>query len=238
MKKHHIIKYLVGFCMLAVISGSAYGQSLFKDYTDKSKEEIMAETTAMSEQIVQKFDQASMDKTQQKLYFYEYFSNFKKLILYAEKLAIYSDYEEDLSFAKENELFKGLPEKEAVKTTKDQTRLVDSKYTMMKTNIKDEIDTYQDLIKSSLDACEHLATYDLDPTAMAGKNQGRVQHFVNNSKAFARFKAKQGNLAKTWPGLETRISMQIKLWQEKGLAPNDPIIDIKITKAISNEESV
>ncbi len=39
----------------------------------------------------------------------EYYSNLKKMVLFATKLSIYSDYETDLQFARVNEVFKGLP---------------------------------------------------------------------------------------------------------------------------------
>ena len=230
------IVYIV--CMILLVVTNSFGQSLFKDYTEKSQQDLIEETDKMSAQIVTKFNQQSMEITQKKIYFYDYFSNLKKLVLYGAKLATYAEYEQDLKFAKQNELFKGLPEKEIKGDNANRSRFANEKYKMMRTNIKDEIDTYKDLIQSSLDSCEHLSLYDLTESSMPEKDKDRIQYYFETSETFKNYLEKRGGLEKTWPLIGAGIKRQVNMWQEKGLDPKDPIIDIKITEAISNEGSV
>lgn len=220
----------IGFMMTA----NGFSQSLYEELSKKSKAELTRETTQMSEKIQKTFDQSSMEKSQQKIHFYEYFSNLKKLVLYGSKLANYSAYEEDLTFAKENELFKGLPEEKPEDKPEKRTRYVKEKYSMMKTNIKDEIDTYTDLIQYSLDACEHLSLYSLTQESANDKNMKRIRYYMENSRDYQEYLAKKEKLAKAWPGLEAGIQRQFDLWQERGLAPEDPVVDPRITKEIVN----
>lgn len=231
--------HLIAVALLVLLNAvDGFSQSLFKDYTTTSRQDLMADTEQMSELIVEKFDRASIESNQQKIHFYEYFSNLKKLVLYSSKLATYAQYEDDLRFARENELFKGLPDKAAEEKKEQRTRFVSEKYKMMKTNIKDEIDTYIDLIQISLDACEHLAAYDLTPDAMGQRNLERIRYYFETSDQFKAYLEKRDRLADTWPEIEAGISRQLRLWQEKGLAPDDPIIDLNITEAVSHEGAV
>ena len=234
--KHLTLAWMTAVALSAFLlfAGGATAQSLFKTYTEMSKEDLSAQTEEMSGQIVRHFDQRSMEATQQKIYFYEYFSNLKRLVLYGIKLANYSEYEEKLIFAKENELFKGLPEKapasdEDSDTASSRTRFVSEKYVRMKTNIRDEIDSYTDLIQSSLDACEHLARYDLDMAGMSPRNKERIRYYFQTDTTYQQFLAAQPELARSWPGLAAKIQSQLRLWQEKPKSPEDPVIDIKIT---------
>ncbi len=238
MKKQLSYKLIAIACLVLFTAVNGSAQSLFKDYTTTSRQDMVAQTQEMSEKIVKKFNRASIEKNQQKIHFYEYFSNLKKLVLYSSKLATYAQYEDDLKFAKENELFKGLPEKVAEEKKEKRTRFVSEKYKMMKTNIKDEIDTYVDLIRISLDTCEHLAAYDLTPRTMGERNMERIRYYFETSEQFKTYLLKQERLAQTWPDIEAGVQRQLKLWQERGLAPEDPIIDQRITEAVSNEGAV
>ncbi|CCK78253.1 hypothetical protein [Desulfobacula toluolica] len=244
MKKNNVMTIMVHIISLTVlVSANSFGQSLFKAYTETSQQDLAQETQQMSEQIIKKFNPQSMASTQQKIYFYEYFSNLKKLVLYGTKLATYAEYEQDLAFAKKNEVFKGLPEKHAAGKTGNpsdfnRTGFVNEKYKMMQTNIKDEIDTYKDLIQSSLDSCEHLSLYDLNPSSMNAKNTDRIQYYFQTSESYKAYLEKQDKLAAAWPLLAQRIKKQTDMWQEKGLEPEDPVIDRSITKAISNDGAV
>jgi hypothetical protein len=239
MKNNNIIKSVAyAICLILLVSANSSGQSLFKDYTEKSQQELTEDTEKLSQQIIRKFNQQSMEATQQKIYFYEYFSNLKKLVLYGAKLANYAQYKEDLKFARENELFKGLPKEKSDEKKGNRLRFLNEKYKMMQANIKDEIDTYQDLIKSSLDSCEHLALYDLSKSSLDGKNQERIQYYFEISKTYKHYLQKRDKLANTWPVLEIKIRKQIDMWQEKAAAPEDSIIDLKITEGIDNADTV
>ena len=234
MKKN--IVYIV--CLILLVVTTSFGQSLFKDYTEKSQQDLIEETDKMSAQIVTKFNQQSMEITQKKIYFYDYFSNLKKLVLYGAKLATYAEYEQDLKFAKQNELFKGLPEKEIKGDNANRSRFANEKYKMMRTNIKDEIDTYKDLIQSSLDSCEHLSLYDFTESSVTEKNKDRIRYYFQISESYKTYLEKRDRLVKAWPLIGAGIKRQVNMWQEKGLDPEDPIIDLKITEAISNEGAV
>ena len=231
------IAYII-ICMILLVATNSFGQSLFEDYTEKSQQDLVEETDEMSAQIVTKFNLQSMEITRKKIYFYDYFSNLKKLVLYGAKLATYAEYEQDLTFAKQNELFKGLPEKEIQGDNANRERFANEKYKMMLTNIKDEIDTYKDLIQSSLDSCEHLSLYDFTESSMQEKDKDRIQYYFETSETFKNYLEKRDKLAKAWPLIGAGIKRQINMWKEKGLEPEDPIIDKKITEAISDEGSV
>lgn len=198
----------------------------------------MEETRAISDQIRHQFNQASMEKAQQKIDAYDYFSNLKKLILYGSKLSTYAEYEKDLTFAKDNELFKGLPEKDPDGNPESKLRFVTEKYKKMMQNVKDEIETYEDLILISLDACELLSSNDLSGFVTSKPTRQRIQNYFEASQDYQDYREKKNRLAKTWPMLESRINTQISIWEIKGSAPHDPIIDINITKAIQNDDAV
>ncbi len=238
MRKNSILKGIVySIFVVLLVSGNCFSDSLFKAYTEKSKQELMDETDAMSKEIKDRFNQKSLETAQQKIDYYDYFSNLKKLVLYGGKLATYAEYDQDLKFAKDNELFKGLPEDQNEKAGLT-ARFVNEKYTRMQHNVKDEIQTYEDLIRISLDSCELLSSNDLSGFVSAGDSRQRIQFYFENSKDFKRYLEKRDRLARTWPGIELRIKKQISLWDEKGMDPEDPIIDRKITEAVSHEGSV
>ena len=236
MKKNiKIIVYAIFFML--VVSGNCFSESLFKEYTDKSRQELMDETQSMSKEIKNKFNQKSMENAQQKIDYYDYFSNLKKLVLYGGKLATYAEYDQDLQFAKDNELFKGLPEDQEEKA-EFTTRFLNEKYQKMQQNVKDEIETYEDLILISLDSCELLSSNDLSGFVSSRIPRQVIQLYFENNREYSLYLGKKERLAKTWPMLESRINKQFLLWREKGMDPEDPIIDPKITEAISNEGSV
>ncbi len=230
-----------GICFVLLASTNCFSNSLFKEYTEKSKQELVDETEIMSKEIKNKFDQRSIETSQQKIDYYDYFSNLKKLILYGAKLATYAEYDQDLKFAKDNELFKGLPKDKNEKTeekAKSTSRFVNAKYKKMQINVKDEIQTYEDLILMSLDSCELLSSNDLSGFVSSQSARLKIQLYLESSKDYQLYLEKKERLAKTWPMLESRIKQQASLWSKKGMNPEDPIINQEITKAISNEGSV
>ncbi|MCP3872062.1 MAG: hypothetical protein GY699_02765 [Desulfobacteraceae bacterium] len=238
MKINILVKFMG--CAVSIMllgAGHCFSDSLFKAYTEKSRQELMAETESMSREIKDKFNQESMESAQQKIDYYDYFSNLKKLFLYGSKLATYAEYEEDLRFAKDNELFKGLPEDQD-EMAQFTERFVNEKYKKMQLNVKDEIETYEDLIQISLDSCELLSSNDISGFVASETAVQRIQLYLENSKDFEGYMEKREKLARTWPMLESRIKRQISIWNERGMDPEDPIINRKLTEAISNEGSV
>ncbi len=80
----------------------------------------------MSKDIRNRFSIRSVENAQQKIDVYDYFSHFKKMLVYGAKLGTYAAYETDLAFARDNELFKGLPE------TPDQEETVKADFVAQK----------------------------------------------------------------------------------------------------------
>ena len=101
----------------------------------------------------------------------------------------------------------------------------------MKKNVEEEIDTYVDLLKLSLEACETLIQNDLNGFAENKVCQERIADF-KRSREFREYLAKAPRFAGKWPDLAGRISRQLSRWDPKPASPDDPIIDTKIAGAI------
>jgi len=222
--------------VLIILSSQwAAAESLYEYYTSASAKTLKTETVEMGKELSATFNQKGISSCQQKIDFADYYSNLKKLVLYSSKLATYSEYGKDLRFARDNEVFKGLPE-ETGATIKsepqpDRKDFVNKKYGEMKKNVEEEIETYIDLIKLSLDACETLTQNDLSGFAENQKFQDRVVDF-KRGKEYRHYLEKRGRLAEKWPLLNARISIQLSLWDPRSASPDDPLINTKIAGAI------
>ena len=212
----------------------ASGGSLYLDVMEKSEAALRQETREMSENIRKTFDMDTMEAAQQKIDAYDYLSHFKRVLLYGSRLAVYASYEKDLDFARDNELFKGLPEDETA-SPGDKQDFIDEKYRRMGTDVKNEIDTYEDLIAISLDACELLTTNDFTGFSESGLFRAKVDALFN-SGVYTEFATRQDRLAAAWPDLSSRIRMQIALWQAAPAAPGDTLVDPAVTQAISRAD--
>jgi len=225
---------LAGALILLVNQWAAAG-SLYEYYISASTETLKTETEKMGKQLSTTFNQKGINARQQKIDFADYYSNLKKLVLYSSKLATYSEYGKDLRFARDNEVFKGLPTETSVTGKSgpqlDRKDFVNKKYGEMKKNVEEEIETYVDLIKLSLDACETLTHNDLSGFAENKKHLDRIVNF-KRSKEFRHYLEKGGRLAGRWPSLAARISNQLSLWDPKPASPDDPLINTKIAGAI------
>jgi hypothetical protein len=223
--------------LLASACGPSAAESLYEYYTTATQETLRTETHSMGRQLAKVFDENAVARRQQQIDFSEYVSNLKKAVLYAGKLATYSEYEKDLRFARDNEIFKGLPEDNAsvpaMASDDDQKQFAQKKYTRMTKNVQEEIDTYQDLIQVALDACEMLAGNDLSGMLENLEFRDKLNEY-QHSKDFQQFVGKRPQLARKWPDLEQRLARQLDLWQAPLPAPDDPIINRKITGAIAH----
>lgn len=231
-----IIRFLLIPGLIMVFSGqSVAADSLYEEYTNATQANLESETRKMGRELGNIFSQDSIASRQRQIDFAEYYANLKKLVLYATKLSTYSEYEKDLRFAADKEIFKGLPEevKAPEKNTAPVNRkeFVRGKYDLMKRNVEDEIDTYVDLIQLSLDACEALSENDLSDFLGDQKNHSRVEQFIK-SEEFRDFQVKRGRFVLRWKMLDDRISKQLALWEPRPPNMDDPIIDPKITGAI------
>lgn len=222
--------------VLIILSGQwAAAGSLYEYYTSAPTKTLKTETREMGKELSAVFSHKGISSRQQKIDFADYYSNLKKLVIYSSKLATYSEYGKDLRFARDNEVFKGLPTETSVTKIPgpqmNRKDFVNKKYGEMKKNVEEEIETYVDLIKLSLDACETLTQNDLSGFAESKKYQTRVVSF-KRSKDFRGYLEKRGRLAERWPSLAVRISDQLSLWDPKPASPDDPLINVKIAGAI------
>lgn len=227
--------YAVLIVMMA--AGTCFSQSLFEEYTNRSQEDLAAETRTLSVKIRDTFSQGAMDRAQQKIDYHDYLANLKNILLYAGKLATYAEYEKDLKFARDNELFKGLPD-EREETAGVSADFVKKKYEKMAENVGDEIDTYRDLILMGLDTCESLVNNDLSGFTRSRGTAGGLRRFIATNPACKKYMTLQDRLSGAWPDLGSRISRQLSLWAEKGSAPEDPLIDPVLTKALADDSDV
>jgi hypothetical protein len=210
--------------------------SLYEYYTSASHGELKTETREMGKQLSGVFNQKEISARQRQIDFGEYYANLRKLVFFSAKLTTYSEYETDLQFAKDNEVFKGLPEEPHDSSNEDRYQdrkdFVEKKYVRMKINIQEEIDTYLDLIQISLDACETLSANDLSGFIDDPECRNKMQHFIEGKEFKSYYRDNHSRLTQRWPELADRISLQLALWQPRPLSPDDPLLDPKITGAI------
>jgi len=213
----------------------ASADSLYEYYISTSTDTLKAETAEMGKKLTAAFGQSAISGRQQRIDFAEYYSHLKKMILYANRLSTYSDYERDLQFARDNEVFKGLPEKAVAPGNNgpqfDRKDFVNKKYVEMTKNVEQEIETYVDLLKLSLEACETLIRNDLNGFAENESCQTRIAEF-KRGREFGDYLGKRGRFAGKWPDLAYRIAHQVSRWDPRPASPDDPIIDTKIAGAL------
>jgi len=231
-----MITVLTAAGIVAATAGSAGAAgSQFEFYTNTSKEDLKVETEEMGQTIKGLFRQASVAKQQQKIDFAEYFSNLKKTVLFATKLANYSEYETDLRFARDNEIFKDLPEERERSATPGsgvgRKDFVRNKYERMKKNTEEEIETYDDLIRLCLDACETIVDNDLSGILSVPAFQSKIDRFTESADYRAYLHNRKG-FGKRWPMLENRLSAQFSRWRPERPSPDDPILNPQLIGAL------
>lgn len=213
----------------------AAADSLYEYYTSAPTETLKAETGEMGSRLSATFDQDGITSRQQRIDFAEYYAGLKKMVLYADKLSTYSEYGRDLRFARDNEVFKGLPAETSAQGKNVQQLhrkdFVNKKFGDMKRNVEEEIETYVDLITISLDVCETLTQNDLSGFTENRNFQGRMATF-KRGKEYQDFLSKRARLSERWPELAGRISIQVSLWEETSGSPDEPLINTKIAGAI------
>ncbi|RJQ48790.1 MAG: hypothetical protein C4530_24150 [Desulfobacteraceae bacterium] len=220
--------------LLSPVSRAVAQDSLFERYTQTAKDTLSGETVEMGQELRAAFSQGSVKDRQQQIDFAEYFSHLRKAVLYASRLSVYGTYSKDLKFARDNEIFKGLPEDRENANggpQLDRKGFVQSKYDRMKKNVEEEIETYKDLILMSLDSCEALTGSDLSGILIHPKHSDRIRSYVNGDE-YREYKVKADDLKKGWPELEARIAAQIALWQPRPASPDTPILDTQIVGAL------
>ena len=214
---------------------SVRAESLYEYYADASSTELEKETRIMGQELKQTFSQDNIHRNQQKIDFATYFTNLKKAVLYSGKLSTYSQYHEDLAFARDNEVFKGLPEDPRDQTSDKELRsrkeFVAEKYERTKLNVEEEIDIYIDLLTLALDVCESMSINDLSGFVTLEENQAQIVKWQHGDQYTAYLRTAV-NLAQTWPEIEKRITDQCSLWQERPASPEAPIISAKLVGSL------
>ncbi len=233
--KHATVGLILGLGL--ILAGQVRGEddSLYAQYTRASVDTLKSETREMGRKLGDMFDPKSVSSCQLDIDFAEYCANLKKALFYAAKLANYSDYEQDLGFARDKEIFKGLPDEGEVASTGnpplDRKDFVGRKYERMTENIQEEMETYLDLIRMSLDACEMLAENDLSGF-LADETCRRSMERLKAEDLFAEYRKKEGRLSHRYPAIASQISGQIALWDPRAPSPDEPLIDPRITEAL------
>ena len=209
--------------------------SLYEYYADASSTELEKETRTMGRELKQTFSQDNIHRNQQKIDFATYFTNLKKAVLYSGKLSTYSQYHEDLAFARDNEVFKGLPEEPRDQTSDKELRsrkeFVAEKYERTKLNVEEEIDIYIDLLTLALDVCESMSVNDLSGFVTLEENRAQIVKWLHGDQ-YAAYHKTAPNLGQTWPEIEKRIAVQCSLWQGRPASPEAPIISAKLVGSL------
>ena len=230
----YVVSLIAGYSFILIIASpcTLIAGTLYEYYANKTETELTEETRDMGDKLKDMFDQKRILKKQQLIDFEEYYSNFKKAVFFSKKLSSYADYEKDLSFARDNEVFKGLPEESetysADRNQGDRKTYIQKKYSRMKKNVEDEVDTYVDLVRISLDAMETLFRNDLSGFVAETDFREKMDVFLKSEAVSSYFEAEK-RLKIKWPDISYRIDEQFALWMPEKTAPEAPIIDKKIT---------
>jgi hypothetical protein len=226
------------FIFLGISTAQAFDMPLYDKYLNTPNEELKNETSQMGRDLRSTFNESSIQRSQQRIDFADYYANFKKLVLYGGKLANYADYEENLSFARDRDLFRGLSSVESRNGESaggnyDRNAFVNQKHETMKVNVIQEIETYTDLIIISLNACEIISANDLSGFSTARESKDTILRYMDESQAYQVYESQFNRLESSWPDLARRISNQIAFWEAQGRRmPGVPIIDPLVTGAI------
>ncbi len=226
---------LLSLLLLCGLLGPAHAESLFEQYSRKSAVDLNAETQEMGQQLKSYFSADNIAQKQQQIDFSEYRSNLKKSLLYSLSLATYTEYERDLQFARDKEIFKGLPEgvdsARGENSGQQRKDFMEKKYLRMQQNVEGEIATYTDLLLLSLETCETLTRQDFSDIQNDAGFIEEMRDFLRTEEAL-RFKSRQAELTRRWPVLGQRMVDQVSLWQTPAINPAAPIIDPQLLGAL------
>ncbi len=234
-KKGSTVKAAVaGFLFICSVQ-PCFAESLYEYYLSATPATLQQETSAMGQKLGKTFDQHDIETKQQSIDFAEYYSNLQKMILYGTKLGSYGNYKDDLQFARDREVVQSLHDssgqmEDDVKNSRNTRRFADSKFARLETNVEEEIDTYVDMIKLSLDGCETLITNDLTGFTASSSNHDRIRDYLHTD-TFQAYTDVASQLQASWPDLGRRINNQVQLWQMQAGSSGTPLVDPNITGA-------
>jgi len=206
--------------------------SLLEYYNTADKETLSKETNEMTENLKSVFSSKEIKATEAELEFSSYITNFKNLIRYMSKLTGYADYEKNIKFGRDREIYQVLPEEG--KLEENRKLVIDEKYDRLETITKEEILTYQDTIESSFDACE-IYTNTLfwgDKLFQNPKFKETMDDYFRDEMFQTYKKEERPILEKSHPEYVNRIDRLVSLWKEPPLKPHSPIIDPDIVEKL------
>lgn len=210
-------------------------RSLFEQYADSPREQLEKETAAMGRKLSEMFSQASVTEGEQRIQSTQYMANLKRALIYGAHLAVFCGYERDLQFARDHELFQGLPDAvtDALdrQPAEERSAFTGRKYQRLKENVEEEVETYHDLMRQALDACEEMVSDKLLVLQDNQANRERVDALLK-SALYRDYAKKQADLARGWPQLAVRLRSQLDLWRPRAPQPGDALIDRAITGAL------
>ena len=232
--KRQTKRLLAGLVLVGLLAtGAIAGESTYEFYVNAGSGQLDGEVREMGRTLRSVFDERAVTGRQRQIDFAEYYSHLTKALLYGTKLATYGEYGKDLQFARDNEVFRALPEDrpDPAAAEADRKAFIREKYDRMRTNVEEEIGTYMDLLQISLDACENLSESDLSGFLADDQNRMTV-HKLQRSEEYTTFTARSSKLGARWPELARRIVRQFALWEKSVAAPGAPLIDRRITGVI------
>lgn len=217
--------------------------SLYEFYMNTPKETLQTETREMSRDLKMKFTERSIVAKRQEILFSGYLSNLEKAVAYAAKIAPYSQYEEDLKYARDHEVFNmlhgddiagAISEKtEAGQELRERKKYAGKKVDQMEKNVLEDIDIYSSMIKIALDDCEDVLFSDLDNKNFFNNENysDRLNDFFA-SDVYQEYLARRANFGQRWPGMESRLQRQIELWGQVQVDGSQAIVDPSIVQAL------
>jgi len=221
---------------ILIIPVQLYSETLYEKYAKATEKELESETKQLAHKINSVFDERNLRLKQSVIDFSEYFSSLKNLIFFCNRLAVYSSYEQDLKFGRDNEMFKGLPETPEKNQNQQSGKksLINAKYEKLKDNVLAEIETYDDMSEMFMDTC--LAkTNDMFFQENIIQNplfKSQIEKYFLSSNEFKEFVTKKNMLTKFRPQLLHYIEKQVHLWKTPLPSPDTPIIDPEIVKKL------
>lgn len=230
--KTFLFTTMASLTILLAWRGPAWGGSLIEYYNATDQTTLQKDTEKMTKKLKVMFDPKDIAQKQKAIDFSNFFSNFRNLILYASKLASYHDYQENIRFGREREIYKGLPLEGEMKEGKKAA--INKKYDRLEDISKEEIETYKDMMETSFDICE-IYTQRIFFGDNFFKNKefkGCMEEYFAG-KDFQDYRNKLDTfLKKASPEYVDSINRLVLLWVEPPPSPNDHIIDPGLVNAL------
>lgn len=227
------ITLLICLSSLSLGPSPAWSDSLYQHYITTDNKQLDAESSRIRRGLRDIFNSNSISEKQQEVDFHQYLSALKKAVFYGTKLASYINYEEDMRFARDHELFQAIPQESTLSPNlkNEKDTYLEHKYRRMNKNIQEEIETYIDEIKLNLDDCESLAGNGLNDFTANNNFRDKMAMYIN-SAAVQKLNKQRSGIESRWPETATRIFTQLQIWMPKDDAGDIAIINPNLIQAL------